>query len=160
MIIDINKLVGKNIDEKFDIINDAVYNRHMDYNHIEDFKNPLKNLVYLLNMKGQVDNGGITQFIDNATGDHFLETKLALKEIKMTPYLNILLEIEKTFPNNRVPKNQNERRYVIDSMCKTDEERWKIEETYEDYDTTFYKKEKIFKTKLIDYLVSFKQTVA
>lgn len=156
MIIDINELVGKNSDEKFNIISNAVYNRHIDYNHIEDLKNPLKNLVYLLNMKGQVDNGGLTQFIDNATGDHFLETKLALKEIKMTPYLNILLEIEKTFPNNKVPKNQNERRHAIDSMCKTDKERWKVEETYKNYDTTFYKKEKAFKTKLIHYVIAFK----
>jgi len=52
MVIDINELVGENSDEKFNIISNAVYNSRIDYNHIEDLKNPLKNLVYLLNIKG------------------------------------------------------------------------------------------------------------
>ena len=156
MNIDINELEGKETNEKFDIISDEVYNRHIDYENIESFENPLKNLIYLLNMQGQVDNGGVTQFIDNATGDNFIETKIALKEIGMESYHDILLEIEKSFPNSIVPKNQEKRRDAIDNMSKTDEKRWEIEEQYENYDNLFYEKEDEFKSKFVEYFMTFK----
>lgn len=154
MNIDINELERKETNEKFDIISDEVYNRHIDYENIESFENPLKNLIYLLNMQGQVDNGGVTQFVDNATGDNFIETKIALKEIGMESYHDILLEIEKSFPNSIVPKNQEKRRDAIDNMSKTDEERWEIEEQYENYDNIFYEKEDEFKSKFVEYFMS------
>ncbi|WP_452227596.1 DMP19 family protein [Lacinutrix sp. MEBiC02404] len=156
MNIVINELEGKETNEKFGIISAEVYNRHIDYENIEIYENPLKNLIYLLNMQGQVDNGGVTQFVDNATGDNFTETKIALKEIGMESYHDILFEIEKSFPNSIVPKNQEKRRDAIDNMSKTDEERWEIEEQYENYDNVFYEKEDEFKSKFIEYFMTFK----
>jgi len=156
MNIDINKLEGKETNEKFGIISDEVYNRHIDYNNIESFENPLKNLIYLLNMQGQVDNGGVTQFVDNSTGDHFIETKIALKEIGMESYHDILLEIEKSFPNGIVPKHQEKRRDAIDDMSENEEEMWEIEEQYETYDNIFYVKEDEFKSKFVEYFMNFK----
>jgi len=156
MNIDINKLEGKETNEKFGIISDEVYNRHIDYNNIESFENPLKNLIYLLNMQGQVDNGGVTQFVDNSTGDHFIETKIALKEIGMESYHDILLEIEKSFPNGIVPKHQEKRRDAIDDISENEEEMWEIEEQYETYDNIFYEKEDEFKSKFVEYFMNFK----
>lgn len=156
MNINIEELKGKKTNEKFDIISNEVYNRYIDYENIEIFENPLKNLIFLLNMQGQIDNGGVGQFVDHATGNNFNETKIALKETRIESYYNILLEIEQSFPNCIVPKNQEKRRDAIDNMSKTDEEIWKIEEQYENYDNIFYEKEDEFKSKIVEYFMSFK----
>jgi hypothetical protein len=146
--ITLDDLKGKSIDDRFYIICDEVYARYIDYDNIESFKNPIKNLIYLCNMKGQIDNGGFGQFLYNATGDHFDETKRALKDIGMDVYLQVFLETEKFFPGGKVPKDAGLRWDILDIwVCdRMDEEK---------YNAIFYDNEQAFKQKVIEYFISF-----
>ena len=142
---------NKSIDDIFYLIGDEVYNRYIDLDKINEFENPLKNLILIFNMHGQVENGGVSQFVDNSTGDYFDETLIALKDIGIDEYVDILETVKQTFPNNKVPKDIIIRRNVIDNMAKTQEEDMKMVELYEKLDSLYYANDKKFKTKLIEY---------
>ena len=142
-----------NQSELFDNIIDDVYAREIDHDNIEEFENPLKNLIYVSNMHGQVLNGGVIQFVDNSTGDSFEETLKALKEIKATEYIEILENVKSIFPKGLVPKDTEERRELIDSIWeklneKQDEE---MSEFLENLDEKYYDNQELLYRYIIDY---------
>ena len=145
---------NKDTEKVFETIVDEIYNRKIDFENIKNFENPIKNLIYIFDMDGQVSNGGVIQFVDNSTGDHFEETLLALKEIKAVEYVKILEDVKSHFPNGYIPNNTEIRRNLIDSLAEklTQEEHWELEETYEKYDTQYYSNEKKLHQYVIEYL--------
>ena len=64
----------KNQTELFYKIADEVTSRKIYSDNVEKFENPLKNLIYIIIMDGEVSNGGLIQFIENSSGDNFEET--------------------------------------------------------------------------------------
>lgn len=105
-------------------------------------------------MDGEVSNGGLIQFIENSSGDNFEETLKALNEIKATEYVKILESIKTLFPNGYLPKDTGERRKLIDELDskKNQEELWKMEEIYEDYNKQYYNNIKNLEKHTIEYL--------
>jgi len=144
---------NKNQSELFDQIVDDVYARELDHDHIENYENPLKNLIYISNMHGQVLNGGVTQFVDNSTGDSFEETLKALKEIEASQYVEILEKVKSIFPKSFVPKDMEERREIIDSIWESLNEKQDAEmnELFEKLDDVYYDNQE----KLYNYVIEY-----
>ncbi len=144
---------NKNQSELFDKIVDEVYNREIDHNNIEKFENPLKNLIYISDMHYQVLNGGVIQFVDNSSGDYFEETLKALKEIKALEYIEILEKIKSIFPKGFIPKDNEKRRDVIDSIWENldEKEDAKMNELIESLDNKYYDNQEVFYKYIIDY---------
>jgi hypothetical protein len=140
--------------ELFQKIVDEIYEREIDLNKIDDFENPLKNLIYILNMHFQVMNGGVIQFVDNSTGDYFKETLLSLKEINADKYVRILEKIKEKFPNRIIPKNTEERRNLIDTICEnlTQEQEWELDEFYESLDNEYCENQDELELIIIGYI--------
>ncbi len=144
---------NKNQIELFDKIVDDVYAREIDHDNIENFENPLKNLIYISNMHGQVLNGGVIQFVDNSTGDSFEETLKAIKEIKAIEYIEILEKIKSIFPKGLIPKDMEERREVIDGIWESLNEKQDAEmnELLEKLDDKYYDNQETLYRYVIDY---------
>ena len=137
----------------FDSIVDDVYAREIDHDNIEEFENPVKNLIYIFNMHFQVLNGGVIQFVDNSTGDFFEETLNALKEINAVEYVDILQKVKSIFPEGSVPRDTDERRAVIDGIWddlteKQDEE---MSELLESVDEKYYDNQELLYKYVTDY---------
>ena len=144
---------NENIEEVFNKIVDEVYAREIDYDNIGNFKNPLKNLIYISNMHGQVLNGGVIQFVDNSTGDSFEETLKALKEIKATEYIEILEKVKSIFPKGIVPKDTEKRREVIDNIWESlnEKEDEEMNEMLEKLDEKYYDNQELLYKYIINY---------
>ncbi|MEW5677258.1 DUF4375 domain-containing protein [Flavobacterium enshiense] len=138
----------------FDKIYDDVISREIYSDNIENFGNPLKNLIYIFSMHGEVLNGGLIQFVENSTGDNFEETLKALNEIKATEYVKILESIKTHFPNGYLPKDTGKRRELIDELNdkKNQEELWEMDDIYENYDKQYYDNVKNLEKYIIEYL--------
>jgi hypothetical protein len=149
-------LENKNQSELFDKIYDDVISREIYSDNIEKYENPLKNLIYIFSMHGEVLNGGLIQFVENSTGDNFEETIKALNEIRAIEYVKILEKIKTHFPNGFLPKDTGKRRELIDELNdkRTQEELWEIEAVYENYDNQYYNNVKSLEKYVIDYLKS------
>lgn len=65
--------------------------------------------------EGEVNNGGIFQFLSNSSGDMSGETLLALEKIDETA-AKVLREALRYFPNGIVPKDREERNDLIDQF--------------------------------------------
>jgi hypothetical protein len=73
--------------------------------------------ILIVNMDGQIMNGGIIQFIDNGTGNLFHETIKAAERIKSKTLVEILTKTSGQFPDNKIPKDWDERRNLYDELC-------------------------------------------
>jgi hypothetical protein len=147
--------------EKTSVENKNVFERNEKFDEVvneilikdgeKNLNNQIQGLIYAVNMHYQVLNGGVVQFVDNSTGDFFEETLVSLKKMKMEKYVEILERIKQIFPNQSIPKNMEERRNIIDGLTKTQEEEWKMEELWEEFDEIYYRNEKLFENKVVEY---------
>jgi hypothetical protein len=116
--------------------------------------------VLIVNMDGQVMNGGIVQFIDNGTGNYFHETVDALNRIKSNGLVKVLNKAAEQFPNSQVPTNWDLRRQIWDEIGDKHvtpgseydivDEEW--EELWEDLDRSYYENSNVMYKDLIEYL--------
>ena len=138
--------------EKFD----EVVNELLMQDGEKNLNKNIQGLAHVINMHYQVLNGGVGQFVDNSTGDFFEETLVSLKNMKMDEYVQILERIKQIFPNQSIPKNMEERRNTMDGLTKTQEEEWKMDELWEEFDEIYYRNKKSFENKVVDYYSEIK----
>ena len=145
--------ITENTSELFDKIVEDVYDREIDYDNLENFKKPIRNLILICDMHFQVMNGGVLQFVDNSTGDFFEETLTALKEIKAFEFSDILYQMKNKFPNGIIPKNTEDRRDLIDEINDnlTEDEENELDELYEKIDDEYYDSEELLQKYIIEY---------
>jgi hypothetical protein len=111
-----------------------------------------RTFVLIVNLDGQVQNGGLIQFIDNSTGDYFHETIEAAKIIENDQLVEVLTRITTEYPDKQIPKDWDERRELWDLMCEKHEGDEKWDKFWEDLDDQYYDNANLMNQKLIDYL--------
>ncbi len=115
--------IRKYIFEKEDnneIFSELMENYAVDYEEddFDELDEVSKTFFLIAAMDGQIQNGGIIQFIDNGSGNYFHETQHAAALIKSTILVDILNRAANQFPNNQVLKDWDERREVYDELCE------------------------------------------
>ena len=116
------------------------------------YKNPEKlsfsekNIVYIMELEREVNNGGFYQYFFNSSGSYTIETIEALKIIGSKTFFDLLIKAKNIFPNEIVPKNNNERQKLIFELTEKDKEIWN------DLDSEFYKYEEDIYKLLLDYI--------
>lgn len=102
-----------------DLLHNLIIKYYPDYEdeNFDDFDEVTQTFVLIVNADGQINNGGIIQFIDNRTGNRFHETIDAAKRINSKILVEILTIAAEQFPNGQIPKNWNERRSLYDELC-------------------------------------------
>lgn len=73
--------------------------------------------ILLADADGQINNGGIIQFIDNETGNRFHETFDAARRINSEICIALFTISAEQFPNGKVPKDWEERRSLYEQLC-------------------------------------------
>ena len=135
-----------------DILYELTQKYYPDYDNFEKLDIVSQTFVLIVDADGQINNGGIVQFIDNSTGNRFLETIDASKRIKSDSLLNILTRITIQFPNKQIPQDWNKRRIIWDKLCEQHENDDNWEKFWEKLDDSYYANSKEIYQNLIDYL--------
>lgn len=65
---------------------------------------------------GEVENGGIIQYLDNSSGDEFKLLKRAATIISCEVLVATLRKLESFFPNGKVPSDRGVRGDIIDEL--------------------------------------------
>ena len=104
-------------------IKDILYNLTQKYYPVYDDKSfdeldiVTQTFVLIVDADGEIQNGGIVQFIDNGTGNRFHETIDAAKRINNDSLVSILTSVTTQYPKGRIPKDSNTRRAMWDKLC-------------------------------------------
>lgn len=106
---DLNELVYGLIEHYYPDYNDSSF---------ENLDIVSQTFVLIIDADGQINNGGIIQFIDNGTGNRFHETIEAARRIDCKILIEILTRASRQFPNGQIPKDWDERRKVYDELCE------------------------------------------
>lgn len=83
-----------------------------DPSEIDDCE--IKDFLLCILFDGEVDNGGISQFFYNSSGDLYEETLSALKKIK-PQQAAILEQALECFPNGKPPKDRDSRIDILEN---------------------------------------------
>ncbi len=108
----------------------------------------------IVDADGQINNGGIVQFIDNGTGNRFHETIDAAKRINNDGLVSILTQATTQYPNGQIPKDWDYRRQLWDELCDQHENDESWDSFWEKLDNWYYSNSKNIYQNLIDYLKS------
>lgn len=101
---------------------------------IEDASNKIyRNILAVCSFLVEVENGGIIQYLDNATGNEFSLLITAANEINCPSLLAITSRIKEMFPRSEVPKARSERSGIIDKMLEQHGEDDPFDELMHDY---------------------------
>jgi Domain of unknown function (DUF4375) len=137
-----------------DLLSTLIQKYYPDYDY-ESFLNldsVARTFVLIVNLDGQVQNGGLIQFIDNSTGEYFHETIEAAKNIKNDKLVAILTKITTQYPVHQIPKDWDERRALWDSMCEHNENDETWDKFWDDLDHEYYDNANAMNKDLIEYL--------
>ena len=117
------KVYRKDI-EQLKALNDLLYDLiekyypEYDQDSFEQLDLVTQTFVLIVDADGQINNGGIIQFIDNGTGNRFHETIEAAERIKHDGFSDMLNRAAKQFPNEQIPKDWDYRRWVWDELMQ------------------------------------------
>jgi hypothetical protein len=103
-----------------DLLYDLTEKYYPDYDD-ETFDNldvVSQTFALIIDADGQINNGGIIQFIDNGTGNRFHETIDAVKRIDSEVLVELLTRASRQFPNGQIPKDWDDRRDLYDELCE------------------------------------------
>ena len=103
-----------------DLLYDLIERYYPDYEY-DSFENldiVSQTFALIIAADGQINNGGIIQFINNGTGNHFHETIDAARRIKSELLVQLLTRASRQFPNGQVPADWDERRNLYDELCE------------------------------------------
>ena len=75
----------------------------------------VKDFLLCVLFVGEVDNGGISQFLSNNSGDLTIETIEALKRIDKE-YAEVLISAMQIFPKGVVPRDRETRNKIMDAF--------------------------------------------
>jgi hypothetical protein len=108
--------------EEINDLNDLLYDLIKKYypNYDDDSFDNLdivsQTFALIIDADGQINNGGIIQFIDNGTGNRFHETIDAARRIDSEILVELLTRAANQFPNGQIPKDWDERRNLYDEL--------------------------------------------
>jgi hypothetical protein len=128
------------------------YYPEFDDDNFENLDTVARTFVLIINIDGQVQNGGLIQFIDNSTGNYFHETIEAAKSIKNKKLVEILKKITSQYPNKQIPKDWGERRDLWDSLCEKHENDEEWDKFWDELDEEYYDNANTMNQELIEYL--------
>lgn len=132
------------------------YSPDFDETNRTDLDNIALTFSLLSVMHGQIQNGGIIQFIDNGSGNYFHETIEAAEKISDSILVEILTKAASVFPNATVPKDWDERRNVVDAIGDAHTADFVVDEEWEffwqELDERYYSNQQLFYKKVVDYL--------
>lgn len=154
IVLEFNKSDLYGMSDLDDLLHRLVQKYYPDYDD-ESFVNldsVARTFVLIVNLDGQVQNGGLIQFIDNSTGDYFHETIEAAKSIKNDRLVEILIKITEKYPERQIPKDWDERRALWDSMGEQNENNEHCDKFWDDLDDEFYDNANAMNKELIEYL--------
>jgi hypothetical protein len=137
-----------------DVFYDLIQKYYPDY-EVENFDKldlVTQTFVLIANADGQINNGGVIQFIDNSTGNHFHETIDAAKKIKNDSLVSILTKAATQYPNGQIPKNWEQRRNVWDELCEAHDNDESWDNLWEELNRSYYDISKAIYQNLIEYL--------
>jgi hypothetical protein len=137
-----------------DIYYDLTQKYYPDYDdeNFEKLDLVTQTFVLIVNADGQINNGGVVQFIDNSTGNLFHETIDAAKRIKNDSLVSILTKATTQYPNGQIPKNWEYRRNLWDELCEVHENDESWDNLWEELDRSYYNNSKTIYQSLIEYL--------
>lgn len=115
-------------------INDYIGNLCEWGENLEKLTEPQKNFFLNQVFEIEVNNGGISQYFFNSSGQHAHETVESLKVIGAMKIAEILQNAIAIFPKASVPKDDDKRESVLEKMEKKGDEIWeKLEEKFYEY---------------------------
>ena len=103
-----------------DIVYDLIQKYYPEYDdeNFYQLNEVSQTFALIIDADGQINNGGIIQFIDNGTGNRFHETIDAAKRINSKIFVELLTRAAEQFPNGQIPKNWEERRNLYDELSE------------------------------------------
>lgn len=103
-----------------DLLYDLIEKYYPDYedDSFDSLDIVTQTFTLIVDLDGQVNNGGIIQFMDNRTGNRFHETVAAAKRINSGELVEILTRAAEQFPNGQIPKDWDERRSLYEQLCE------------------------------------------
>ena len=153
-VMEIHKSDIEQKNEIDDILYDLTQKYYPDYD--DDSFNELdivsQTFALIIDADGQIQNGGIIQFIDNGTGNRFHETIDAAKRIKNDSLVAILTSVTSQYPKGKIPTDWNYRRDLWDKLCDKHENDKNWDRFWEEIDERYYENSKSIYQSLIDYL--------
>jgi len=105
-----------------------------------------KRMLLVFWMEAEVNNGGFDQFFFNSTGAFAEETAEALSHIHAPLYASIFQKALDAFPVSPVPKDEGERREILDEL---DDE---VSDVWNALEDRFYECEENLTEQLIAYV--------
>lgn len=102
------------------LLHDLIEKYYPDYDD-DSFDNldiVSQTFVLIIDADGQINNGGIVQFIDNGTGNRFQETIDAAKRINSGTFVELLTRAAEQFPDGQIPADWDERRDLFDELSE------------------------------------------
>ena len=105
-----------------------------------------KNVLFILMLEGEVNNGGFDQYFFNSSGEYAHETLKALEEIKANQMAEILNSAIKEFPTLPIPKDTEQRRELMEDIPDS------ISDTWDKLDDEFYEYPENLTELVIEYV--------
>lgn len=154
IVLEFDKNDLDNTNDLDDHLYNLIQKYYPDYDDecFDNLDSVARTFVLIVNLDGQVQNGGLIQFIDNSTGGYFHETIEAAKNIKNEKLVNILNKIIAQYPDHQIPKDWDERRALWDSMCEENENDEKWDKFWDNLDDEYYDNANAMNEELIEYL--------
>lgn len=81
--------------------------------HLEKLSGPQRTFYLNQTLESELNNGGLSQYFSNSSGDYAVETLTALRAIKAYKTLGIFKSAIAKFPGAQVPKDQKKRSILI-----------------------------------------------
>lgn len=107
---------------------------------------PQRNFYFNQNLERQINNGGFNQYFYNSSGDFAHETLTSLRTIGANKTEKILQHAIDQFPKSIVPKDNAERRVIVEQIED------KANEAWEQLDQAFYKYDDNLNDLNIEYI--------
>lgn len=90
---------------------------------IEEFEkrrgaSPFEEILVLAWLIGEVENGGLIQYLDNATGDDFYRARDAAERIGRADVVALMDKVAAMFPGGVVPGDQGDRMLVTEALSE------------------------------------------
>lgn len=107
----------EDIHDIFDAIADQVYDecQGQPFDALDEVT---RNIIVLVGLDDEVNNGGFLQFMENAAGEFFPETLEAAKTIQSKGLVDILEKVANQFPDKYIPVEIVERQELLEKLME------------------------------------------
>jgi hypothetical protein len=102
-------------------------------------------------LDGEVENGGLHQYLLNSSGDDAERVKTHLREIGATPTLDALEAVSQFFPAGIIPSSRRERQAALSAA---EEDVDAFEEAFEQADAVYARAAPSLYERLMDYVAA------